>query len=112
MSQSKRVDECIQRLDKTPCPPAGVVRLKGRYNKLKLSVSIIMIVLDMDKPDTQCPLELTGLSAQAVDDINMVEVLITMQKNNSVQLRIKTAIERVLKGMVCVKCVGLQELNI
>ena len=53
---------------------------------------------DMDKPTAQCPPELTELSVQAVDDMNMVDILIRMQKN-SIQLCIKTAIWQGIKCM-------------
>ncbi len=64
-------------------------------------IIIVYGLTDMDKPNTQCPPELTELSIQAVDDMNMVDILIMMQKN-SIQLRIKTAIWQVIKGMFIV----------
>ena len=61
----------------------------------------------MHKSEAPCPSELTTISAEALNDTNILNIFISLQKN-SIELRIRLAVERVLKGRPHVMAEGIR----
>jgi hypothetical protein len=55
---------------------------------------------DMNKAEARCPSELTTVSAEALNDENILDIFLSLQKNATL-LRIRLAIERVLQCKLC-----------
>ena len=61
----------------------------------------------MHKSEAPCPSELTTISAEALNDTNILNIFISLQKN-SIEIRIRIAVERALKGRPHVMAEGMR----
>ena len=72
-------------------PPKAYVRLQGENDEHFFLKMGVMLFIDMDLPEKNCP-ELTQQTADAIDDDSMHQLFVSTQMNN-LDLCVKSALQ-------------------